>query len=164
MSDTKDYKFYINQGIDLTNKGEFDDALVAFDKAIELNSNAELAYFSKGIAYHNLNQLQAAYESYSKAIELNPKMIDAYFNRAQSILAFDNPDEAELEKALSDLKKAIELDGNFLDAYYYAAVVMKKLGKYDDAVKYLDIVIAKDPMAVYSKALKKLILQKYLNR
>lgn len=162
MSEEKDYKFYINQGIELTNKGEFDEAIVSFDKAIELNNKAELAYFSKGIAYHNLNQLQAAYESYTKAIELNPKMIDAYFNRAQSILAFEAPDETELRNALSDLEKAIELDGNFLDAYYYAAVVMKKLGQYQDAIKYLDIVIEKDPLAVYSKALKKLILQKYL--
>lgn len=162
MSEEKDYKFYINQGIELTNKGEFDEAIVSFDKAIELNNNAELAYFSKGIAYHNLNQLQAAYESYTKAIELNPKMIDAYFNRAQSILAFDAPDETELRNALSDLEKAIKLDGNFLDAYYYAAVVMKKLGQYQDAIKYLDMVIEKDSLAVYSKALKKLILQKYL--
>ncbi len=159
MSEEKDYKFYINQGIELTNNGEFDEALVSFDKAIELNNKAELAYFSKGIAYHNLNQLQAAYESYTKAI---PKMIDAYFNRAQSILAFDAPDETELRNALSDLEKAIKLDGNFLDAYYYAAVVMKKLGQYQDAIKYLDMVIEKDPLAVYSKALKKLILQKYL--
>lgn len=126
MSEEKDYKFFINQGIELTNKGEFDEAVVAFDKAIDLNNKAELAYFSKGIAYHNLNQLQAAYESYTKAIELNPKMIDAYYNRAQSILAFEAPDVIELGKALSDLEKAIELDGNFLDAYYYAAVVMKK--------------------------------------
>ena len=36
MSEEKDYKFYINQGIELTNNGEFDEALVSFDKAIEL--------------------------------------------------------------------------------------------------------------------------------
>ena len=34
-------------------------------------------------------------------------MTDAYYNRAQTILAFDNPDENELKQALKDLSKAL---------------------------------------------------------
>ncbi|HIS35718.1 TPA: tetratricopeptide repeat protein [Candidatus Scatousia excrementigallinarum] len=162
MADEKDYKYYTNLGIEQTNLQKFDEALEALDKAIELNPNSPLAYFSKAIVFHNLNQLQAAYENYSKAIELNPGMIDAYYNRAQAILAYDDPNEDELREALADLKKATELDKKFVDAYYYMAVVLKKLGCYKEAVKSLDKVLELEPQAVYSKALKKLILQKYL--
>lgn len=162
MADEKDYKYYTNLGIEQTNLQKFDEALEALDKAIELNPNSPLAYFSKAIVFHNLNQLQAAYENYSKAIELNPVMIDAYYNRAQAILAYDEPDEDELREALADLKKAAELDKKFIDAYYYAAVVQKKLGEYKEAIALLDKVIELEPQAVHSKALKKLILQKYL--
>lgn len=109
-----------------------------------------------------MNKLEDAYESYTKAIELNPQMIDAYYNRAQIILAYDSPNEDELNSALSDLQRAAELDNKFVDAYYYAAVVQKKLGNYKDALISLDKVLAIQPYAVHSRALKKLILQKYM--
>lgn len=91
-------------------------------------------------------------------------MTDAYYNRAQTILAFDNPDENELKQALKDLSKAVELDPKFIDALYYKAVVQKKLKDYEGAVETLDKALEIEPQAVYSKALKKLILQKYLNK
>lgn len=162
MTDKNDYKYYTNLGISKTNEQKFDEALDALDKAIELNSDYALAYFSKAIVFHNLNKLHAAYENYTKAIEKNHKMTDAYFNRAQAVLAYEKPDEKELKSALNDLEKAIELDEKFVDAYYYAAVVKKKLEDYKGAVKLLDKALEIEPDAVYSKALKKLILQKYM--
>lgn len=162
MTETKDYKYYLNYGIELTNNGKFEEAVAEFDKSLELNPNSALTYFSKGIAYHNLNKLEDAYECYTKAIECNPNMIDAYYNRAQVILAYDEPSDDELKSALSDLQKASELDTKFIDAFYYAAVIQKKLGTYQDAIDSLDKVLALQPEAVHSRALKKLILQKYL--
>ena len=159
----QDYKFYLNEGIDKTNQGKFDEALEVLEKALELNPENALIYFSKAIAYHNLNQLRAAYENYGHAIELDKNMIDAYYNRAQTILAFDNPTTEELEEALEDLNRATELDKKFIDAHYYSAVVKKKLGMYKSAIESLDKVLAIEPKAPYSRALKKLIEQKYLN-
>lgn len=162
MTEKHDYKYYTNLGITKTNEQKFDEAIEALDKAIELNPDYPLAYFSKGIVFHNLNTLQVAYENYTKAIEKNHNMTDAYFNRAQAILAYENPDKEELKCALRDLEKAIELDDRFVDAYYYAAVVKKKLEDYKGAIELLDKALEIEPDGVYSKALKKLILQKYL--
>ena len=89
-------------------------------------------------------------------------MIDAYYNRAQVILLNKNAAEEELRGALKDLEKAYELDDKFIDAYYTAAVIEKKLGEYHKAIALLDRVLLLEPNAVYSKALKKLIQQKYL--
>ena len=89
-------------------------------------------------------------------------MVDAYYNRAHVVLMFENLDERGLKQALSDLREAINLDGKFLDALYYSAVVKMKLKDYKDAVEDLDRVIEIEPQAIHSKALKKLILQKYM--
>ena len=62
------------------------------------------------------------------------------------------------------MNKSIELDPKFLDALYYKAVVQKKLQDYEGAVETLDKVLKIDPQAVYSKALRILIKQKYLNQ
>ncbi len=158
----QDYKFYLNSGIEKTNQGKFDEALEFLEKALSLNNKNALIHFSKAIVYHNLHQLRAAYENYSNAIKLDEKMIDAYYNRAQTILAFENPSQDELQEALEDLLKAVELDEKFIDAYYYAATIKKKFKDYKGAIELLDKVLNLEPQAPYSRALKKLIEQKYL--
>lgn len=157
-----DYKHYLNQGIQETNEGKFDEALHSLSRAVGLKPDSAVAYFSLAIVYHNMNELTAAYDNYSKAIEFDPDMIDAYFNRAQVILLEENKGEIRLNMALKDFQKAAELDLKFIDAFYYSAVVQKKLGDYKGALKNLDKALAIDPNAVYSRALKKLILQKYM--
>lgn len=156
-----DYKYYLNKGIQETNEGKFDEALHSLSRAVGLKPDDALSYFSLAIVYHNMNELAAAYSNYSKAIEFKPDMVDAYFNRAQVVLQGEDVGEIKLNMALNDLQKASELDPKFIDAFYYSAVVQKKLGDYDGALKNLDKALAIDHNAIYSKALKKLILQKY---
>ena len=91
-------------------------------------------------------------------------MVDAYYNKAQAILAFDDKTEAEYKEALELLEKATDLDEKFIDAHYYSAVVKKQLGEYESAIESLDKVLDLEPQAPYSRALKKLIQQKYLNK
>lgn len=159
----KDYKYYLEEGIKKTNEGKFEEALENLEKSLELKPDHALTHFSKGIAYHNLKQLRAAYENYGHAIKIDEKMIDAYYNRAQAILAFDNPSEDELKEAKADLEQATKLDDKFIDAYYYLAIVKMKLGLYESAIVSLDTVLAIQPQSPYSKALKKLIMKKYLH-
>ena len=89
-------------------------------------------------------------------------IIESNHIEAEVLLLDKNADNEKLKSALKDLDKAVELDPKFVDALYYKAVVQMKLGDYKGAVETLDKVLAIDPQAVYSRALKKLILQKYL--
>ena len=155
-----DYKHYLEKGIQETNEGKFDEALHSLNRAIGLKDDNALCYFSLAIVFHNLHELKSAYDNYTRAIEFDPNMIDAYYNRAQVIIA--EKEDSRLHEALEDLNKAIELDPKFIDALYYKAVILKKLEDYEGAVEALDRVISIDPQAVYSKALKILIMQKYL--
>lgn len=158
----KDAKFYTNSGIDKTNNADMTGALEDFNKSIELDPNRALTYFSKAIVFHNLRRLEDAYENYTKAIELDNKMVDAYYNRAHVLLLDKEISDDDLQKAAADLEKAVELDNKFVDALYYLAVVKMKLKDYKSAVENLDKVLATEPDAIHSRALKKLILQKYL--
>ncbi len=155
---------YTNSGIEKTNFGDFEGAIEDFDKAIELSPELALTYFSKAIALHYLSETDEAYKNYTKAIECDEKMVDAYYNRAQVLLMDLNAKEEVLRNALADLEKAYNLDSQFIDAMYYAATVKMKLEEYEEAVELLDKVIAIEPEAIYSKALKKLILAKYLKK
>ncbi len=149
-------KFYLSNGIQEINKGNFLEGLKNIDESLKHNDKSDVAYFYKAIAYHNLNNTDLAYENYTKTIELNKNMVDAYYNRGQLILK-DNP-----KQALDDFVSAVALDSKFIDAYFAIAAVQKNLGQYEDAIKNLDKIIEMEPMAVNAKALRKLILTKYL--
>lgn len=158
MEDDKDFseKFYLSLGIANINSGELPEAISNLNECLKFNDKSELCYFYRGIAYQSLGKDDEAYENYTKAIELNKNMIDAYYNRGQLIIK-TNP-----KQALDDFVTAVALDSKFVDAYYAIAVVQKELGHYEDAIKNLDKVIELEPHAVNAKALKKLIMQKYL--
>lgn len=149
-------KYYLSLGIQEINKGNLLEGIKNIDESIKHNDKSDIAYFYKAVAYHNLNNIDLAYENYTKTIELNKKMVDAYYNRGQLIIK-DNP-----KQALDDFVAAVALDPKFIDAYFAIAAVQKNLGHYEDAVKNLDKILELEPMAVNAKALKKLILTKYL--
>ena len=149
-------KYYLSLAIQEINKGNFLEGIKNIDESIKHNDKSDIAYFYKAAAYHNLNNIDLAYENYSKAIDINKKMVDAYYNRAQLIMK-DNP-----KQALDDFVSSVALDPKFIDAYYAIAAIQKNLGQYEDAIKNLDKILELEPMAVNAKALKKLIITKYL--
>lgn len=160
IKDATDFseKYYTSLGIININEGAIDDGIKNLKEALIYNSESAIIHFYLGVAYHSLGKDELALEKYTQSIELNKNMIDAYFNRGQ-ILLKDSPKEA-----LDDFVKAVALDPDFIDAYYSIAVIQKNLGQYENAIKNLDKIIEKEPMAVNAKALKKLIITKYLKK
>ena len=99
---------------------------------------------------------------YTKAISIDKNMTDAYYNRAKIILTRKDIDNPKIENAIKDLEKAIELDPQFQDALYAMAAAYKKLGDYHKTLEYIEKLLQIEPQHIYGKALKKLILQKYI--
>ncbi len=60
-------------GLCLSNLGRLDEAVVAFDKAIEVQANFAPAYLNRGLACEQLGNLLAAGRDYQRAYELNPQ-------------------------------------------------------------------------------------------
>ena len=158
MKDDADFseKFYLSTGILELNSGNLLEAIKNFEESLKFNPNSDLVWFYKGAAYQYMGNTDNAIDSYTTAIKLNKNMVDAYFNRGQ-LLFKDEP-----KKALDDFVKAVALDPKFIDAYYSIAAIQKNMGQYENAVKNLDKILELEPNAVNARALKKLILTKYL--
>lgn len=158
-----DYKYYFNLGIQEANLGNTNEAMTAYNRAIKMNPDFAPAYMFIGILEFQKENFAKAHEYYSKALKIDANLIDAYFNRAQIVFATKPEDKTELNFALKDLQKATELDDKFIDAYYSMAVVYKNLGDYKEAIKALDKILEIDKQSVNARALKKLLIKKYLN-
>ncbi len=157
-----DYKTFLDKGIDEINEGKFRDGIKNINKSLELKNDWEIPYFFRGVANHALGQYDEATLDYTKALQFNKKMTDAYYNRARIILTRKDIENPNIKQAVEDLEKALELDEKFIDAMYALAAAHKKLGNYHEALKHLDNLLAIEPEAVNARALKKLLLQKYI--
>lgn len=162
-SNLNNYMYFFNLGIQEMNLNNSNEAMAAFNKSIELNSKFASAYMFIGILEFHKEHYDKAREYYTKAIDIDLNLVDAYFNRAQIVFATKTENKKELETALNDLKKAVELDTKFIDAYYSMAVIYKNLEDYKLSIDALDKILEIDEQSINARALKKLLLKKYLN-
>ena len=94
-----------NQGVVYNKNGDYHKAIVAFDKAIELDPGLAPAYNNRGWAYIELGQYEQGIADCDKAIELDPDLALAYSNRGWAYIEL-----GQYEQGMADLDKAIELD------------------------------------------------------
>jgi len=157
-----DYKKYLDNGIYDIQEGKFESAIDNINQSLMLKNDWEIPYFYRAVAYQAIENYNEAMLDYTKALQLNPKMTDAYYNRARITLSRKDIENPDVNKAVLDLEKALELDEKFVDALYAMAAAHKKLGNYHKSLEYIEKLLQIEPDAVHAKALKKLILQKYL--
>jgi tetratricopeptide (TPR) repeat protein len=157
-----DYKYFLDNGIYKIQSGDFEGGIEDINKSLELKNDWEIPYFYRAVAYQALEKFNEAMLDYTKSIQLNPKMTDAYYNRAKITLSRKDIDTPNVEKAVSDLEKALKLDENFIDALFAMAAAQKKLGDYHKSLEYLEKLLKLEPQAIHARALKKLLLQKYI--
>jgi tetratricopeptide (TPR) repeat protein len=95
---------YLDKGSRHLAQGQFDEAIAAYTKVIELDPGYALAYSNRGEAYYSIGEYDKAIADYTKAIELDPEFWLAYYRRG---LAYES--KGEYEKAASDYEKVIEM-------------------------------------------------------
>lgn len=100
-----DFSFYQNRANAHFVKGEFDLAIINYNKVIELNPKEVSTFMSRAAAYFNKEYYDKAADDYGKVIELEPADAKAYFKRAGSYEKL-----GEKVKAIADYQKTVELD------------------------------------------------------
>jgi len=75
---------WFNKGYDYDVKEDYDNAIFAYTKAIELNPQDGDAYINRGVVYDTKGQYDLAIRDYDKMIELNPQAVDVYINKVSA--------------------------------------------------------------------------------
>jgi tetratricopeptide (TPR) repeat protein len=119
-------------------KGEYDQAIFDYSKAIEANPMHVAAYYNRGYVYATGKGLYyRAIEDYDKAIELDPLYAKAYNNRG---VAYNRIGQYEL--AIADYSQALMINPRYAKVYNNRGATYSKLGQYDLAITDYDVAIA----------------------
>ena len=137
---------WIEKGVELVVQGKYNEAILAFNHAIQLDPTDAVAYNNRGAAYGQMGNHTQQIEDCNKALQLNPKDAVAYNNRgvAYGELGY-------YEQEIEDCTKAIELNPKLAVAYYHRGIAYQKLGNRKHAEKDKKMAYALNPKRTWDK-------------
>ena len=107
----KEHYAFLQKGIAFYNQKNYEEALVAFEQAIQLDPKGNFAWYCKGVALNNLGRHEEAIKAYETAMQLDPKDAKAWHNKGSALSLLGRHEEA-----LAAFKKVEELDPSDRDA------------------------------------------------
>jgi tetratricopeptide (TPR) repeat protein len=121
-------------------RNEYQEAIIWYDKAIQIDANNVDAWNNKGVVLDNLGKYTEAIECYDKAIEIDPNDALAWYNKG---ITLDNL--GKYTEAIEWYDKAIEIDPNYASAWYNKGITLNKLGRHNEAIECYDNAIGINP-------------------
>ncbi|MDN8588842.1 tetratricopeptide repeat protein [Paenibacillus sp. 11B] len=122
---------FFEQGEELYEEGNYNEALVYFKKALNENIDIQDTMNYMGRCLTELKEYNAAIEVYDRAIRLFPTWERLYFNKGYVYLQLGNT-----EDALIFCKRAVMINSKSEDALYYLALCYQKKEEYKKAIEY----------------------------
>jgi tetratricopeptide (TPR) repeat protein len=119
---------WFNHGCDLCDLEQYEQAIAAFDKVIELDSEHFEAWFNRAAILHRLKRDEEAIASYTRAIEINPDYSSAWLNRGNAFWHLERYAEA-----LEDYDKVVELEPSNPNVWHGRTCLLNALQRYDEA-------------------------------
>lgn len=124
---------HANRGIALKELGQWDAALVSYERAIALDAGNADTYFNRGIVLKILRRHSEAVASYDQAIRINPNYAAAYCNRGNAL-----KEAGQLEAAVLSYDSAIKIQPNYAEAYSNRGSVLRALSRFEEAIASYD--------------------------
>lgn len=131
---------YISKGVSSLKKGQVEDAITHFNRAIDLDPGKAVAYAARGSAYFRLEKLDNAISDYNKAIEINPDLEVAYQGRGSVYYR-----QGQLDNAISDYTRVIKINPGLVNAYIDRGNIYQEQGRFDEAISDFSKVLEMKP-------------------
>jgi tetratricopeptide (TPR) repeat protein len=120
---------YVKQGNQLYKKKDYDEAVKAYTRALEVEPDYILALGERSEALEELGQYQEAIVDLSRAISLRPEYTWALGERGSLYELTE-----EFERAIEDFTRAIELKDDYVFALSHRAKIYRRLERYEEAL------------------------------
>jgi tetratricopeptide (TPR) repeat protein len=127
-----------NKGTVLAQTGQYEDARVYLEKAVDADPSNPDAWYNLAVTYASLGKLEQSEGILEKLLESYPSERTYHYSMGVTLKKKD-----EKKDALKEFKAARDLDPDYADAQYAVAITLEQLGKKKDALRewrrYLEI-------------------------
>jgi tetratricopeptide (TPR) repeat protein len=134
----KDVHYYIEAGNEAVREGDFQQAILNFEKAVEAYPESYEAHNSLGAALSATGNLTRAVEHFSIAVALNKDFVEGYYNLARGLSGMGRYTEA-----IAEYQNAIGVDSTYAiahmglaEAYLGANVPEGAIASYRRAIRH----------------------------
>ena len=131
--DLENYIARYNKGISLAALGKHNEAIEAYNKALEIKPDYHKAWNHKGLSLAALEKHNEAIEAYNSALEIKPDKYEAWNNRGLSLAALGKHNEA-----IEAYDKALEIKSDLHESWYNRGISLAALGKHNEAIEAYD--------------------------
>ena len=121
-----------DDGLEYLEENEFDNAILKFKKAIEIDPNFAFAWDNLGVSFRKTSQYEAAIKAYKKSLEINPNGRLPLINIAVTYNL-----NKEYEKAINYYKKFIDLYKDDPEGYYGLGLILYTNNRQEDGLDCL---------------------------
>jgi serine/threonine protein kinase len=131
---------YYNQGNQFIKEDKYEEAIAAFDNALEIKPNFAEAWTNRGFALGKTQRFLEKFASCAQATRVQPDFAEAW--NCRGLARFDLQ---QYESALEEYNRAIAVEPKFQLAWFNKGQVLLQLGKNEEAIAATQRVIALKP-------------------
>lgn len=136
----KEAAFYNVKGKLAANKTNFERAIEAYNKAIEIDPADAVLWNNKGTTLQELKRYKEAITAYDQAIAVDPEYVSAWISKGNALA-----DLERYEEAIAAFDKAITLDPKHAIAWYNKGTALYDSKRFEEAIAAYDQAIDLDP-------------------
>jgi tetratricopeptide (TPR) repeat protein len=130
-----------NRGFSLANLGDYEGALIQYDRSLERDPDNADAWHNRGVCLRNMGRMDAAIGSFEKAVSIAPEHIAALRNLGTTLRGM-----GRLPECLPWLVRAVALDPHDETSWLNKALAEESLGLSSEAVESYRTFLALPPV------------------
>ena len=152
----KNYRIFINMGVEHFNEKEYDAALKLFKESLKLEPDFLEGNFYTGLVFYHQKNFKKSEKHLFKVVKQDPTHLKA--NYLLSYIYYEWKDYDRVLRCLDSIKEIAD-DKLFINRYY--GFCYFHLGQYDKAIEYLTEALESKPeYAKFKKYLKSISYEK----
>jgi tetratricopeptide (TPR) repeat protein len=131
---------YYDLGHALFQKGQVEEAMALYEKAVEINPRFAKAHNNLGLALFQQGEIDEAMVHYRKALEINPDFAEARNNFGLALLQEKQPDEA-----MTQFQQSLEINPGNAEAHINLGIALAQEGRSDEAILHFQKAVEISP-------------------
>jgi Flp pilus assembly protein TadD len=121
-------------------EGKYREAIVAFDKALEIDGELSYVWNDRGICYRELGEFEEALKSFLRAMELAPDDVEILYDLAETLekIGIQQRDAKYLDAALQTFHMVVEKSANNASSWNHIGVCLMEMGRAEESKVYFE--------------------------